>query len=184
MDPLTLSALGTVALTEGIKFLYDQARDLIKTWRERRAAGDTEPIPIADLEAPVLDAPIHSVSVNLAFVDEHQKDIRALRAVLTEYVDEGREIQQGDPELLAVIDALRNLLEVAYGQRITFRGEHRATTGTRIESAVEVAEVSGYVAAVRAQYLPEGGTDIKARLKAGDVHKKGRVVGVDLGSDA
>jgi len=37
-DPDTLSAavIGSAALTEGIKFLYRQAGEILKRWRERR----------------------------------------------------------------------------------------------------------------------------------------------------
>jgi hypothetical protein len=37
-EPVTLTAasIGAVALTEGIKFLYGQAGELLKRWRERK----------------------------------------------------------------------------------------------------------------------------------------------------
>ena len=38
-DPFTLGAVGAVVLTEGIKFLYGQAGEALKRWRERKAAG-------------------------------------------------------------------------------------------------------------------------------------------------
>ena len=38
-DPFTLAAVGAVAITEGIKFLYGQAGDVIKWWHQRKAAG-------------------------------------------------------------------------------------------------------------------------------------------------
>ena len=36
VDPLTLSAIGVVAITDGIKFLYGQAGEILKRWRERK----------------------------------------------------------------------------------------------------------------------------------------------------
>jgi len=39
IDPLTISAIGAVAITEGIKFLYGQAGELLKRWRERKDAA-------------------------------------------------------------------------------------------------------------------------------------------------
>ena len=39
VDPLSLSAIGAVALTEGIKFLYEQAGEVLKRWRDRKDAG-------------------------------------------------------------------------------------------------------------------------------------------------
>src|SRR5215813_6724051 len=38
-DPITLAALGTLAVTEGVKFLYGQAGELIKYWREKKKAA-------------------------------------------------------------------------------------------------------------------------------------------------
>jgi hypothetical protein len=38
-DPITLAALGAVALSEGVKFLYGQAGELLKRRREQRASA-------------------------------------------------------------------------------------------------------------------------------------------------
>jgi hypothetical protein len=40
-DPFSAAALGGVVLTEGIKFLYRQAGEVLKRWRERRETGGT-----------------------------------------------------------------------------------------------------------------------------------------------
>ncbi|HWN63992.1 MAG TPA: hypothetical protein VNO25_25340, partial [Streptosporangiaceae bacterium] len=60
-DPVMLSSLGGLAASQGIKFLYGQAAELLKAWRERRgqvAAGQEQParltVPIVASE--VLDA--------------------------------------------------------------------------------------------------------------------------------
>ena len=45
-DPVTFSTLGGLAASEGINFLYGQAAELLKAWRERRgrvAAGESRP---------------------------------------------------------------------------------------------------------------------------------------------
>lgn len=54
VDPLTISAIGAVAITEGIKFLYGQAGEILKRWRERKDVAmdvsiqlkNTEPIDV------------------------------------------------------------------------------------------------------------------------------------------
>src|SRR4029453_12668768 len=46
-DPLTLAAVGALALAEGIKFLYGQAGEVLKRWRERKATAATGPTPVA-----------------------------------------------------------------------------------------------------------------------------------------
>lgn len=35
-EPLTLAAVGGAVLAEGIRFLYGQATEAVKRWRERR----------------------------------------------------------------------------------------------------------------------------------------------------
>ena len=40
-EPLTLTGVGVVVLTEGIKFLYAQAGESLKRWRERNRDAKT-----------------------------------------------------------------------------------------------------------------------------------------------
>jgi len=49
-DPTTLSAaaIGAAALTEGIKFLYGQAGEILKRWRERKDKAAQESTAQAD----------------------------------------------------------------------------------------------------------------------------------------
>jgi hypothetical protein len=63
---ITLAVVGTVALKEGVKFLYGQAGELLKRWREKREAVETPPLQTSEravLELPTdifegpLDAP-------------------------------------------------------------------------------------------------------------------------------
>ncbi len=54
VDPLSITAIGAVAITEGIKFLYGQAGEILKRWRERKDAdkdastqqNKTEPVNV------------------------------------------------------------------------------------------------------------------------------------------
>jgi hypothetical protein len=113
------------------------------------------------------------------FVTKHQSDLAALRSILTPYAEDGLQPDASDRELVAAVDALRRLLELAYGQRITFRGEARPKTGIRIDSKVGAGNIEGYVAAVRAGTLPPG-TRIKAETVVRDVKPAGSVLGVDV----
>lgn len=180
MDPLTLAA-GTLALTEGIKFVFEQARDLIKRWHDKRDRRDETAIEVPATTSPALDAELQPATIEQEFVAEHQQDLAALRSRLTPYAEDGLEPDRNDRELLAAVDALRRLLEVGYGQRITFRGEDRPQTGIRIDSRVEAADVEGYVAAVRAGNLAPG-TRVKAETVVRDVKPGGSAIGVDLSS--
>ncbi|HKS48960.1 MAG TPA: hypothetical protein VJT49_28405 [Amycolatopsis sp.] len=172
-DPLTLGAVGAVALTEGIKFLYDQARELLKQWREKRVK-----ITLQAAAPEGLDAPLAEAEVPETVVAQHAETLSELRRSLIEYADEGVVPDPNDPKLLESVDALRRLLEVAYGQRITFRGETRERTGSRVDVSVEADVVEGYVAALRARgVLPD---DVRADLKVKRVAAGGQAVGVDI----
>src|SRR5437879_6867359 len=41
-EPLTLALVGSVILSEGVKFLYAQAGDALKRWRPRKEARTTD----------------------------------------------------------------------------------------------------------------------------------------------
>lgn len=175
-EPLTLAALGAVALSEGIKFMYEQAKELLRRWREKKDRGETGSLEAPAASAPVLDAPLVTARVPDAVLEENAETLTALRRALIEYGDEGRRPDPADHALLETVDALRRVLELAYGQRITFRGERREPTGTRVDSKVEATEVAGYLAGVRARL--DAGLDISSDVRVG--HVSGEVVGVDL----
>jgi hypothetical protein len=179
MDPITLSALGATALSEGIKFLYAQAGEAIKWWRERRdkdASGD-EPLP-APPDAP-LEGPLTAATINRAAIERLEGEIRELRNALAPYADTvaPEAVSPDDRELLEVVDGLRQALEAVTGQEITFKGEPRAPA-TVIEGEADVDRVAGYVAAVRARRVVGG--HIRGGARAGTVERGGQVVSVDI----
>ncbi len=174
VDPLTLSALGATALTEGIKFLYEQATELLRRRRENQA--EQEP---AVVEAPVLEGALAPLRPDPAVLARFEDDLRRLRRELQDYVDDVEPIEPGDTGLLEKADAVRQMLEVVYGQRITFRGERRPASGPLVEGEVEVATVAGRVAAVRAKQVT-GPSTIRGVVRVDDVTDSGEVVGVDI----
>jgi hypothetical protein len=178
VDPISLVALSSMALGEGIKFLYTQTGELLKAWREKRARQDEAALKVAPASER-LDAPLQPAEVDQSLVAEHADELSELRRMLVQYADEGKQPNPKDQELLARVDALRRVLELLLGQRITFRGEGRERTGTRIQSTVEAGTIRGYVAAVRASGLI-GDVDVNATLKTGDIEQTGVAVGVDL----
>lgn len=167
-DPLTLSVLGATALTEGIKFVYNQATELLRRRREKSAAAP---------EVPVLEGKLAPLEPDTAVLDRVEPDLRELRKVLQDYVDEIEPVSVRDERLLETTDALRQLLEAVYRQRITFRGERREPSGPVVDGTVDVATVAGYVAGVRARVV-SGGAHIRGAVRADDV--TGTAVGVDL----
>ena len=169
VEPFSLGALGALAATEGIKFIYEQAREVLKRWRARKDGRDAEslaPIPVEG--ADVLNGTLASPTVNFEELERLHDDIKRLAAGLASYADEIDEPDPGDEDLAANADALRKALEVIYGQRISFKGEQREPSGPVVIGRAEVDNVTGYLAAVRARVIRSG--RVEATLKATDVH--------------
>src|SRR5690242_7268922 len=131
-DPTTLTAagLGAVALQEGIKFLYGQAGEVLKRWRERKdkashgspvAAGHDDVI-MASPPPDVFDAGISQLRVQFEALENREVHLRGLYRELSEYVTGVAAVTAGDRDLLSKVDNLRGILEEIFGQRITFIG--------------------------------------------------------------
>jgi hypothetical protein len=181
-DPLTLTVLGGVAATEGIKFLYGQATELLKAWRERRRkvdAGDTPPsqltVPIMDNE--VLDGEPAEPIADATVLDKHSKSLVQLIGALSPYALGQADIDLADEELGEQAGRLRALLEAAYGQRFTLRGEQRDPTGTRVSVSQVLGEVEGTVVGAHADVGPGGNLDIDQDVKT--VKPGGSVTGFE-----
>ena len=107
VDPISLVALGSVALGQGITFLYSQAGELLKAWREKRARHDEAALKVAVPASETLDAPLQPAEVEQSLVAEHADELSELRRMLVAYADEGQQPDPKDQELLARVDALR-----------------------------------------------------------------------------
>lgn len=152
VDPLSLTAIGAVTLTEAIKFLYGQAAELLRRCQERRAlnaaenssenvenSNDTtsEPPPASD-PGGVLDGEL-SPNVDESRLDDQEPRLRELRLRLTEYVERIKPVSPDDEGLMVSAAQLRAQLELILGQRVSFRGEQRAATGTPLDAPVVAA---------------------------------------------
>jgi hypothetical protein len=149
VEPVSLGALGGVALTEGIKFLYGQATELLKRRRDRAERRGAEAMTVPVESAAVLDAPMAPTRVDLDVVAGNEGRLRALRRELGDYADGLADANPSDRQLLAQVAALRGLLELAYGQYLTFRDEQRPPTGSPLPTEARDA-VERYVATVTA----------------------------------
>ncbi|MEU5579272.1 hypothetical protein ABZ791_02315 [Streptomyces huasconensis] len=173
-EMLTLAGLGGAALSEGIRFLYGQAEELLSRRREERANGvrtETEPSPSA---APTTEptAPDHAV------IERFEQDMRALMDELEPYRAGSASPVLADPanrQLIASAEELRLILSVVHGRSIVPPGKEPAQT---VDVQFDVEQVAGYVAGVRGQ----APADIKVRLSAGTVEPGARAIGVDFGS--
>ncbi|MBT2467722.1 hypothetical protein J7E97_07520 [Streptomyces sp. ISL-66] len=185
-DELPLAALTATALTEGVRFLYEQAGALLARRRERAAEADS-PTP------PVVAEPHELPAADPVLVERFEVALRGLRADLHEYACGVDPVTPADRDLLVRVDALRRVLEAIHGTSLLFAGEpdesggqgERGEQGGPGESAVvrgrvEIEEVAGYVAAVRAEQAT--GT-IEGHVRAKRVGQGGEVIGVDLGTE-
>jgi len=173
MEPITLAVVGTAVLTEGVKFLFTQAGEAIKRWRANR----DEPVPVP-AEAP-LEGTLEPATLDPAAMERLEGEIAELRSALAPYTDDiaPAPVDPGNADLIAVADGLRRALEAVLGQRIRFKGEGGEPSGPLVEGEVNVDDVLGYVAGVRAGSI-EGGV-VRGTVKAKTVGPGGSGVGVD-----
>lgn len=190
-EPITLAVVSGLVLTEGIKFLYGQANDLLKGWRARRdakkqAAVKVPPMPTLDAPPPdVLDGSVDtSQQADELLLEKHERELDAAKKALAKYThpDDPEPVDPGDVELRGEVDRLRRLLESIYGQRLTFVGEpDRDPTGTVMTVKVKADNIedSDIAAIVGADRAPAGarlGVDVDASGA-----KRSSVRGIDFG---
>jgi len=174
-DPLTLVVLGGVAATEGIKFLYGQAAEVLKGWRERRHKN-AGPVDVPIVANDVLDAAPTTTVVDPGVVEREQRELVRLVGALSPYAQGIADIAVTDAELGRDVQRLRQLLEAAYGQRLTFRGEDRPPTGSRIDVTQVVELVEGAVTGVDVGEV-DGGADVTIDQRVDQVAAEGTVTG-------
>ncbi len=186
LDPITLSALGTAALTEGIKFLYGQAGEILKRWRERKdttvkeGASQLAPTESVEIKLPssIFGGQLSAPQIHFVEVERIVEPLRNLRKDLSDYAEGIEMVDTTDQNLLQRIDALRQILEAVYQERLTFKGEKRPSSGTRVEGKIDVEKLAGYAAAVHIGTLTGG--DVYGTGEAKTVEKEGKLIGVDI----
>lgn len=172
-----MALVGTAVLTEGVKFLFAQAGEAIKWWRERKDDADAEPVPVP-ANAP-LEGRLEPAVIDRAAMERLEKEIRSLRAALAPYVDDvaPEPVDPQNPDLIAVVDGLRRSLEAVLGQRIRFQGEPGDPSGPLVTGEVDVERVFSYVAGVRARSIQGG--QIRGTVRVKTAEPGSQVVGVD-----
>lgn len=172
MDPLSLTAIGGLALAEGIKFLYGQAGELLRRRRERKTAGTpSSPPPLGLLDHE--PGPLVPDADTLNRLADRLQD---LRDVLEPYVLDTSRLEADRP--LAQTAALREALEAIYAQRLTFQGEMREPSGTVITGTARARIVEGLLAGVRIDDLT-GVDRVDGIVEVDEVPKGGQAFGVD-----
>jgi hypothetical protein len=181
-EPITLTLVGTVALTEGIKFLYSQATEILRRRNERREAekgagrpAATEPI---DAELPdAFEGQLSDPQIHFDALERVEGPLKEVRKDLSDYAEGIEAVDDKDEGLLLKVDALRKLLEAVLQERITFKGEMRPPSGPVVEGRIDVDEVAGYAAAVRAGRITGG--HVRAEGEAKRVEVTGEFVALE-----
>ncbi len=179
MDPITLAALGAVAFSETVKFLYGQASELLQARRDRKQAAlqaDT-PIELAVPASAPLDARPATLVADASSLDALHPQLAELGMELAPYALESAEIGSDPGRLERAASELRALLEEIYGRRLTFAGEDRTPTGTRLDVRQEFESVSGVLRGVDADEIGQG-AEVNVEQRGKDLHGGGTVEGV------
>jgi hypothetical protein len=181
VDPLSATALGAVVLTEGIKFLYNQAGELLKRYRERKesaAAASAAPEPLLHVPPDIVEGSVSPAAPDYAVLEKLEQSLLESRRPLADYAEGLATPRPEDRLLVDQVDALRQLLETVYGQRITFKGEARPASGPLVRARGEVERVQGYAAVVHARSLKSG--EVDAVGKAQTVERGATFAVVDI----
>lgn len=180
VDPGTLATLENTALTQGIAFLYGQATELLKRRRERSDAAMADavaPAPQAsNAHLPALAGELNPVEADEQVVESRSEDLLILTEQLSSYVNGTRAADPSDPRFIAMVEALRGLLELVYRQRITIAGETREPTGSTIDVKLVTAKVDGELTVAQVGQVRSGGK-VTAAAELGDVGPGAKVTG-------
>jgi hypothetical protein len=184
---ITLAAIGMAAITEGIKFLYGQASELLKWHREKRKAA--EGTQVASSAQPklmprpnVFEPDPTQASVDEGALERLAQPVDELCDKLSGIVTGRTEVVAGDATLLTRVDALRKALEVVVGQRLTLRGETRPEVqGPVIRGEANVKKVLGYAAGVAAGVI-RGKVTLDGRVVADEVAPGASAIGTKVDS--
>ena len=175
MDPL--SGVENAALVEGVKFLYQQAAEVLSAWRARQR--DSQAQSAKAVEPPTGVRVENSRPLPDPAGPEMVDSLQGLKD-LVEPIKDGEVALQEIADRQAIA-RLRELLEVVVRSPITFTGEPPRTVGVS-DVTVVVQRVAGEVAGVRAGLARlQGAARVEAvRVHAGDVDSGGSVTGVSL----
>ena len=155
VEPFSLGALGAIALTDGIKFLYAQAGEILKRRRERKDTADAPPAagPARGRARPAPARPGRRRRAGPA-------SCAACATGSPTSPTTSSPPRRPTREVVAATLALREAIEAIVGQRITFRGEQREPTGTpTITGNVRARELHGRASGVDSPARPPSTSD-------------------------
>jgi hypothetical protein len=179
MEPISLAVVSALVVTEGIKFFYAQAGELLKKRRERKEKRDESqavlPVPPAD----VFEGELEQTPADFEVVEKFKDELPALWSAVGPYAQGIEVVEASNTALLETTDSLRKIIEAVHGQRMTLKGEPRPESGPVVVGQVEIDDIAGEVTAVLARTVTSG--QVSGTVKAKTVQQGGKVVGVQAG---
>jgi hypothetical protein len=165
VDFLNFPDLTTDVLGQAFGFLFGRLSHILDR-RSGATVDDHVGVPAA------LDGAWRPVPPDEGVIEAELPRLRELAGALGSYERYPERLTIDDAGLRADLSRLRALLERVYGQHITFQGEDRAPTGTRVVQ--RMGTVAGQVIGI------DGGTVSGANVNQhiDDVQKDGTVIGV------
>lgn len=170
----SIETVPSARLILGFGFLYERLVDILD------GQGTVVSEVVVEPEQSGLDTAVGPLVANPAVVRAHRPTMARLRERLAPFAA-GRP-GQADIEFRQRLVELRAALEKVYGQRLTFGGERREPTGTRVEVSQEADTVRGLAVGVD---IESGWTDgdVKVIQNVRVVEERGTAIGARLGGD-
>ncbi|MFF0836641.1 MULTISPECIES: hypothetical protein [unclassified Streptomyces] len=169
-EPLTFGLVGGLVLTDGIKFLHEQASEILRGRRERRHQEQSA------IGSGILRQPLEADSTPRELPAALRESLSELVGDLAPYATGEISAEPDDLSMQASAEAARRILEFAYNRDLTFVGETRTTA--KITGSVNVGQVAGYVAAIRIR--GEAERSLSGHATAKEVTGEGTLIGVDI----
>ncbi|MEV6710592.1 hypothetical protein AB0M48_01000 [Lentzea sp. NPDC051208] len=176
MEPTSLAVVSAPVVTEGIKFFYGQAGELLKKRRERSEKKDESQAVLPAPPADVFEGEVEQTPADFEVVEKFKDELPALWSALGPYAQGIGVVEASNTALLETTDSLRKIIEAVHGQRMTLKGEPRPESRPVVLGQVEIDDVAGEVTAVLARTVRSG--QVSGTVKAKTVRQGGKVVGV------
>lgn len=180
---ITLASVGGVVISEGIKFLYGQAADLLRRWRERAdklQKGEAAPKEVTvGVDPPeALDHGFFEARVDLDELGLVRTELLEFIGQFAPYVTGAEDLPGDDQTFLERVAALRSLISSVYGRPLRFRGEpeHEADP-PEVLSLIEAKEVAGKVIGIRTDSLQGR---LRSEQRFGHITQTADVLGVEI----
>jgi hypothetical protein len=169
-DSSGLALVTQAALPAVFTFVFQRLDELLK---RRRENGE------AEQEGPAVEVPgelVGELSLPLT-VDEDQltarlKELNLGRLALDRYREDPSLISRGDTTLMGLLNSVREALEAIYGQRFTFEGERRPSSGPFVGGTYR--EVEGRLTGMQADAI-RGHAVVE--MEVGTIHAGAEVMG-------